>query len=108
MGTNYYLQEIVECDLGHEHIKRTHIGKASVGWKFCFQCTDKYHTYSDWSSILSNSHDKWSLIYDEYDNIVEWKTLKEVIKSKRDGRFGCISQNNYMDGAYWFSKADFS
>jgi len=109
MGTNYYLQEIVDCDLGHEHVRRTHIGKSSAGWKFTFHATEDCTCYEDWHHSIRNAVDNMDLIHDEYGRVVKPEELLTIIDHKQTGQHRIETAQEYLDGdGYYFVMNEFS
>lgn len=107
MGTNYYLQEIVDCDQHHEHVRSTHIGKSSAGWRFIFHATEDHQNFDDWDEVLKGGNDNYHLIHDEYGKIVDWSALCTQIEVKQGDKYE-LNGTDYLDGnGYWFSHGKF-
>ena len=102
MGTNYYLvpnRPSVNSGL--------HIGKSSIGWKFLFY--KPYHwespvpltTFEQWRDYIKETTETGkNVIMDEYDEIIRFEDLMELIKrkqlEKREDEFRyCENVNGY-------------
>lgn len=88
MGTNYYAVSS-KPTVCHP----IHIGKSSLGWKFCFHRVDKWenyindeplNTFPQWKKFLEEQTANGNIvIMNEYDEIVELDYLLELIESKQ-------------------------
>lgn len=107
MGTNYYAVR-EECKHCGKH-SRVHIGKASMGWTFCFYATDKIGSYKEWIKYLSKPDIE---IRNEYEETVSLKDLKSLIESKKKAKLNHAieySDGNYTDkDGHSFSCQEFS
>lgn len=82
MSTNYYVKtgkkEKVVCNLGCEHIidEELHIGKYSIGWKFCLHIIPEknINNLEDWKKILKSGK-----IYNEYQREISYEEMIETI-----------------------------
>jgi len=102
MGTNYYTK-IKEC----EHCGRfeeIHLGKSSVGWKFCFNLNGKKY-YQNYGELKDFLQDK--LIKNEYEEVVSFEKFIELIQNKQSAKsdqsdYGAININGYIfyDGEF--------
>lgn len=102
MGTNYYV--VPNRPSVHEPI---HIGKSSIGWMFNFQSQhDPWHeppiewnTFEqvrDWlykNTVQSNEF----VIMDEYDKIIPFDELMELIEDKQNDPY-CRDNPDNFDG----------
>ena len=88
MGTNYYAVKKEPAVLSP-----IHIGKSSMGWKFCFHkvCSfenyineEPLNTFPQWKKFLEEQTANGNIvIMNEYDEIVELNYLLELIESKQ-------------------------
>ena len=88
MGTNYYAVKKEPTVLSP-----IHIGKSSMGWKFCFHkvCSfenyineEPLNTFPQWKKFLEEQTANGNIvIMNEYDEIVELNYLLELIESKQ-------------------------
>ena len=88
MGTNYYAVKNKPTVLSP-----IHIGKSSMGWKFCFHkvCSfenyiteEPLNTFPQWKKFLEEQAAAGNIvIMNEYDEIVELNYLLELIESKQ-------------------------
>ena len=88
MGTNYYAVKKEPTVLSS-----IHIGKSSMGWKFCFHkvCSfenyineEPLNTFPQWKKFLEEQTANGNIvIMNEYDEIVELNYLLELIESKQ-------------------------
>lgn len=108
MGTNYYIRRHIpqtklrrikklvnEEDIYNgklneelEDIKEIHIGKSSMGWKFCFDHNnEKYYekTQKSVANFIQKSIDEGGSLVDEYGNYITPNNFWELVKSKQDG-----------------------
>ena len=101
MGTNYYV--VPNRPSTREPI---HIGKSSYGWRFLFQQqVDEYHeppivwnTYDevkDWLKKYTVDSTNY-IIMDEYDTVVPYDELIELIEEKQEG------SKKYRFESRWF------
>lgn len=110
MGTNYYLvKNRPSIDSG------LHIGKSSIGWRFLFyrpslwECDRPLNTFEHWRDYLKETTEAGThVIMNEYDEIVSYDWLMELIKNKQKEKSsdmfdGCDSVNGYR-----FSSGEFS
>lgn len=112
MGTNYYL--VRNRPTVEEPI---HIGKSSMGWRFHFQSQNLpyshppivWNTYEQVMSKLQQLtvYDKSHVIMDEYDKIVPFEDLKELVDAKQnndnpDNFSNCRNINEYRFSDYDF------
>ena len=121
MGTNYYASfhkkvKCVHCE--KELMEETpyatlHIGKASAGWQFVFQCYRQgYHNMSDpeynlgspsaWLIKLYKNRDT-VIINDEYGRTITFEDFKDVVDHKADGE-----ALELTDGTYSYIFNEFS
>ena len=117
MGTNYYaVPNRPSC---REPI---HIGKSSFGWKFCFQTQNDHwneppvvwNTFNQVKEWLCKYtvEEKTYAIVDEYDQIIPYEELIELIDAKQNDEFSRSNKENFdyarnVDG-YRFSDEEFS
>ena len=88
MGTNYYAVKKEPTVLSP-----IHIGKSSMGWKFCFHKVFSFenyineeplNTFPQWKKFLEEQTANGNIvIMNEYDEIVELNYLLELIESKQ-------------------------
>ena len=88
MGTNYYAVKKEPTVLSP-----IHIGKSSMGWKFCFHKVCRFenyineeplNTFPQWKKFLEEQTANGNIvIMNEYDEIVELNYLLELIESKQ-------------------------
>ena len=88
MGTNYYAVKKEPTVLSP-----IHIGKSSMGWKFCFHkvCSfenyineEPLNTFPQWKKFLEEQTANGNIvIMNEYDELVELNYLLELIESKQ-------------------------
>lgn len=98
MGTNYYVVKKEPTVLSP-----IHIGKSSMGWKFCFHkvCSfenyisdEPLNTFPQWKKFLEEQTSNGNIIImNEYDEVVELDYLLKLIESKQ-------SVNNPNDFTY--------
>lgn len=98
MGTNYYVVKKEPTVLSP-----IHIGKSSIGWRFCFHRVDKLenyisdeplNTFPQWKKFLEEQTSNGNIIImNEYDEVVELDYLLKLIESKQ-------SVNNPDDFTY--------
>lgn len=89
MSTNYYVKtgrkEKVICNYGCEHEidEELHLGKFSLGWKFCLHIIPEknINELEDWKKIMQNG-----TIIDEYGQIIQYDYIIDLILN-----------NNYND-----------
>jgi len=95
MGTNYYAIRDV-CPTCKHVATRLHVGKSSVGWKFCFHAIDylELKSYRQWMDYISEC----GAIFDEYDRELTLDEFKELVESKQ-----CDLDNTkaYVDTRYY-------
>ena len=118
MSTNYYVKtgkkEKVVCNLGCEHIidEELHIGKYSIGWKFCLHIIPEknINNLEDWKKILKSGK-----IYNEYHAEISYEEMIETIIGdyENKGHKPKICANDYgsyhtmidpNDGLYYVDK----
>lgn len=110
MGTNYYLvKNRPSIDSG------LHIGKSSIGWRFLFHKppiweTDKpLNTFEQWRDYLKETTDAGThVIMNEYDDIVSYDWLMELIESKQKEDGPDMFQYCENVNGYRFSDSEFS
>lgn len=111
MGTNYYLvKNRPSIDNG------LHIGKSSAGWRFLFHKpsiwdTDKpLNTFEQWRDYLKETtvDKKTHVIMNEYDEIVPYEKLMELIKNKQKENKSDMFQYCENVNGYRFSDGEFS
>lgn len=113
MGTNYYAVKNKPTVLSP-----IHIGKSSVGWKFCFHrvCSfenyiteEPLNTFSQWKKFLEEQTKSGDIvIMNEYDKVVsldEFLTLVERKQSENNPDDFTYADN--IDG-YRFTDGEFS
>ena len=86
MGTNYYFFKEAPCDkCGRRDSEGTHIGKASIGWRFLIHIYPDacVNTIKDWEAIL-RLDEEGTYIEDEYDERMSVDELLKYIESKKD------------------------
>lgn len=115
MGTNYYIRE-KSCPTCNHAPEGYHIGKASLGWKFCFNGVH-YKTFEEWKQKLEENKDR---IFNEYGEKEDLEEFLRIIESKKDGitlgeyyRLHHVVQYEgdtleWNDGTYAFSGREFS
>lgn len=103
MGTNYFVQK--NKPTVHEPI---HIGKSSIGWLFHFHREED--TWNDppivWNNyeqvkawLKANTVDSSNyVILNEYDEIVSYNDLIELIEAKQHDEFCQSNPDNFGDG----------
>ena len=88
MGTNYYLILTPEkkCEhCGHtEPREELHIGKYSMGWKFCFN-KKRFKTRREWFDFLTGSPKNLECIVDEYGKQVTFGELYSLVEDSKQG-----------------------
>lgn len=111
MSTNYYLvKNRPSRDSG------LHIGKSSIGWRFLFR---KYNnpfeidkpldTFERWRDYLKETTESGThVIMDEYDNIVTYEFLIELIENKQQENSSDMFEYCENINGYRFEKSDFS
>lgn len=111
MGTNYYLvKNRPSIDSG------LHIGKSSIGWRFLFR---KYNnpfevdnfldTFERWRDYLKEATESGThVIMNEYDDIVTYEFLMELIESKQQENSSDMFEYCENINGYRFEKSDFS
>lgn len=85
MGTNYYLKS-KPCETCYHCQSELHIGKSSMGWKFLFKLHHhplNIYCYQDW---LIHLKDIKKVIYNEYNEKIEFEQLLDLIEKKRNGK----------------------
>lgn len=111
MGTNYYLvKNRPSIDSG------LHIGKTSAGWRFLFHKppiwqTDKpLDTFERWRDYLKEAtvDKKTHVIMNEYDEIVSYEWLMELIKNKQTEDSHDMFEYCENVSGYRFSDREFS
>lgn len=110
MGTNYYA--VKKKPTVTEPI---HIGKSSCGWLFNFQDNEYWHTYpqvKQWLKENVVSEQGEYVILDEYDEIVTYDELIDLIDTKQNDPKNLANPDNFsycrnIDG-YRFSQGYFS
>lgn len=98
MGTNYYLRYNYCPCCGHPR-SELHLGKASHGWRFIFNKTNEIQNFEDFKNFIERG-----TIYDEYDRIVSYTELIELINYKQKEKIDIDCE--LIDG-YVFSDSDF-
>ncbi|MFI1165610.1 hypothetical protein ACH4UM_18840 [Streptomyces sp. NPDC020801] len=86
MGTNYYVHTPA-CANACEHCSASeelHLGKSSMGWRFCFQAEPDWPHEQAYSLWLQRA--KSGEIRDEYGEPVTLDGLLALIEAKQDGR----------------------
>lgn len=95
MGTNYYLIEDIcpHCKKGDS----IHIGKSSVGWRFCLRVQEDtlWSNFTEFKEILKQQ--EGIRIEDEYGEVHTPEHLLELIESKVDGSRQPSAENNRVE-----------
>lgn len=110
MGTNYYLvKNRPSVDSG------LHIGKSSAGWRFLFHKppiweTDKpLNTFEQWRDYLKETTKAGThVIMNEYDEIVSYDWLMELIKNKQKEDSHDMFEYCENVNGYRFAEGEFS
>lgn len=110
MGTNYYLvKNRPSTDSG------LHIGKSSAGWRFLFHKpsiwdVDKpLNTFEQWRDYLKETTEAGThVIMNEYDEVVSYEWLMELIKNKQEEDNPDMFQYCENVNGYRFSDGEFS
>ncbi len=107
MGTNYYgrfKKPKKKVILDYEEF---HIGKSSMGWKFCFQTNKHFKNFAEFKKWLEDDN---FVIFDEYDRKVNKKEfLEKILDKQKDGesQAHCDEYVKNIDG-FDFIDNDFS
>ena len=113
MGTNYYAvknKPTVSCPI--------HIGKSSIGWKFCFHRVDKWenyindeplNTFPQWKRFLEEQTTNGNIIImDEYDRAVSLDDFLKMVEIKQKvNNPDDFTYSDNIDG-YRFESGEFS
>lgn len=122
MGTNYYirkhlrpsklkeLKDLVneesiyngELNKALEDFKEIHIGKKSVGWRFCFDHNNwKYfnETRNSIKNFLEKEINEGGKLVDEYNVTINLKDFWDIVDNSKDGFIG-ESYYNYEKTRY--------
>ena len=110
MGTNYYLVE------NRPSTKRGfHIGKSSAGWRFLFykpslwECDRPLNTFEQWRDFLKEATEAGThVIMNEYDEIVSYDWLMELIANKQKENSPDMFDNCDNVNGYRFCDGEFS
>ena len=118
MGTNYYA--VPNRPTTYSPV---HIGKSSLGWKFCFQTQDTWgidEIRIEWNTFpqVKDWLYKWTVekpvyvIMNEYDEIVPFDDFIEMVERKQKDSYSRDNQDNFsyarnVDG-YRFTDEEFS
>lgn len=83
MGTNYYAHINACYACGHAE-EVFHLGKSSVGWRFCAHAIDAlYHSWDAFCDFIQRDDVK---LVDEYGEVINANDLMNKIIAKCDGR----------------------
>ena len=113
MGTNYYAvknKPTVSCPI--------HIGKSSIGWKFCFHRVDVWdnyisdeplNTFPQWKKFLDEQTANGNIvIMNEYDKVVSLDDFLKMVEIKqKENNPDDFTYSDNIDG-YRFTDGDFS
>lgn len=104
MGTNYYAVKkkprIVKV------YDNFHIGKSSLGWKFCFQEQEQYHNFEEFKEFILNNKE-WR-IEDECGREIKPEELLDLIERKqKENNPDDFTYDKNVNG-YRFCDTDFS
>jgi hypothetical protein len=107
MGTNYYGRLKKPIKRIVKDYKEFHIGKSSLGWKFCFQTSEYFKDFKEFKEWLDDDNYE---IYNEYDEKVDKKEFLQMILNKQKDTESQTHYDEYtknIDG-FDFSDNDFS
>lgn len=113
MGTNYYAvknKPTVSCPI--------HIGKSSIGCKFCFHRVDKWenyindeplNTFPQWKKFLEEQTSNGNIIImNEYDKVVSLDDFLKMVEIKqKENNLDDFTYADNIDG-YRFEDGEFS
>ena len=113
MGTNYYAVKNKPTTL-----RPIHIGKSSMGWKFCFHRVDKWenyisdeplNTFPQWKKFLEEQAAAGNIIImNEYDEVVSLDEFLALVESKqKENNPDDFTYSDNIDG-YRFESGEFS
>ena len=113
MGTNYYAVKNKPTVLSP-----IHIGKSSMGWKFCFHkvCSFENHindeplnTFPQWKKFLEEQTANGNIvIMNEYDEVVSLDEFLVLVESKqKENNPDDFTYSDNIDG-YRFESGEFS
>ena len=113
MGTNYYVvsSKPTVC-------YTIHIGKSSLGWKFCFHRVDKWenyineeplNTFPQWKKFLEDQTTNGNIIImNEYDEVVSLDEFLKMVEIKqKENNPDDFTYSDNIDG-YRFTDGEFS
>lgn len=104
MGTNYYVDSEGDCpNCTRTHVCQVHLGKSSMGWKFCFALhKELYSNIEELKEWLKGRE-----IRNEYDEPVTYKDFWAMVEAKQKFQDPDTSFSTYIDG-YRFIEREFS
>ena len=113
MGTNYYAVKNTPTVLSP-----IHIGKSSIGWKFCFHRVDKWenyikdeplNTFPQWKTFLEEQTANGNIIImNEYDEVVSVDEFLALVEMKqKENNPDDFTYSDNIDG-YRFESGEFS
>lgn len=102
MGTNYYLNRVKHegaCAHCAEETDRVHLGKSSIGWKFCFAADPEWKREDALTLWLRQLDD--GFLEDEYGDPIEQAELFTLIMHKQGGRSHTVDHGVDITGPHF-------